>query len=826
MFNRVRDFTRPSSSKVMLAIMAGTALVAILLVPGSIGTQSAAAAAATPAGVTPTGINITSGAVCTGASGGESIPASITLPTPYVNNNVDVSLLLDDTGSFSSEWSSVASTFSSVVDQLQAAAPSVTFGFGVSMFKDYGGAWTSLDGDDPQTRPFILNQPIVTSATAGGASALDGLISNAVGLADELPGNGGDTPEASLEGLYQLATGAGFDGNGNGSSLDSGSAGALATQETPGTSGDVPPFSSNVATTSGTLGGIGWRPGALHIVIIATDTSPAAAFPAGAAIPNTITSANGDSEPSINFADSSLTPGDSRTGYVANTTDPATNTVAGAVVPTGGATVQGTVNALNALGIRVVGMGPGDAPTTAEGPGGNSSSIWLSSMARLTGATDSSGNPLVFDTSVDPTTLASSIVSTIQTSAANPVNVGVSASGEAPGVSASFSPSVVKEVAPGSTASTTATIVGPGGTKGNGTFNINFTDAGSGAQLGSIPVTIDCPSTESTGERYVAIGDSYSSGEEGNRYPTSEVQYVAGTNTASDMCHRSNVSYPALIAKLVGGSFADVACSGAVTADLYGTNAEGNHEPAQLCGAAGAAACPSGTTSPLGTATRLVTLTIGGNDAEFSSIVSDCIQLKDVPLTGQSCLDTSGARAQLTDSINALRGSGSATACNSDAPTSATIVCTPIFSLPTILATIHKAAPNAQVYIGGYPLLFGDTSHNCDVGNVTIKLFGLAHTATAYIPGSRIASLNAAANDLDNTIELATKSAGLWSHWVDPRPEFNNHGFCGSQALWFNTVLASVSPNGGVLALDTGSFHPSPTGQSQGYKAAFQRAGI
>jgi len=463
-------------------------------------------AAATPAGVTPSAISITSGAVCTGASGGQSVPASITLPTPYVNNNVDVALLLDDTGSFSDEWSSVASTFSSVVDQLQAAAPSVTFGFGVSMFKDYGGNWTALDGDDPQTRPYILNQPIVTSATAGGGTALDGLISNAVGVADELPGNGGDIPEASLEGLYQLATGAGFDGDGNGSSLDSGPAGAIATQETPGISGDVPPFSSNVVTTSGSLGGIGWRPGALHIVIIATDTSPAAAFPAGAPIPSTITSANGDSEPSINFAYSSLTPGDNRTGYVANTTDPATNTVTGAVVPEGGATVQGTINALNALGIRVIGMGPGDAPTTAEGPGGNASSIWLSSMARLTGATDSSGNPLVFDTSVDPTTLASSIVSTIQTSAANPVNVGISASGEASGVSLTFSPSLVDGVAPGSTASTTVKIVGPGGTSGNGTFNINFTDEGSGAQLGSIPVTIACPAAGNDGTSNVWSG--------------------------------------------------------------------------------------------------------------------------------------------------------------------------------------------------------------------------------------------------------------------------------------------------------------------------------
>ena len=460
------------------------------LVAGVLAANSGSVALAAAAGVSPSSIDITSGGACS-ASGNATYPVSITLPTPYVNNNVDVALLLDDTGSFSGEWSSVASTFSSVVNTLQTDAPGVTFGFGVSMFKDYGGAWTAIDEDDPQTRPFILNQPIITASKAGSSSALQTDISNAVGLADKLPGNGGDTPEASLEGLYQLATGAGLDGNGNGSKLDSGPAGALATEETPGDSGDVPPFSSNVAPTSGTLGGIGWRSGALHIAIVATDTSPVAAFPAGAPIPSTLTSANGDSEPSINFAYSSLTPGDNRTGYVANTTDPATNTVTGAVAPAGSATVQATINALNALGIRVLGMGPGDAPTSANGPGGNSSSIWLSSIARMTGATNAGGNPLVFDTSVDPTDLANAIVSNIQASAAKPVNVGFRASGVPSGLSVSFSPNAVDSVAPGGKASTTVTIKDTGSSH-NGAFNINFVDASSGAELGSIPVTVAC----------------------------------------------------------------------------------------------------------------------------------------------------------------------------------------------------------------------------------------------------------------------------------------------------------------------------------------------
>jgi large repetitive protein len=95
-------------------------------------------------------------------------------------------------------------------------------------------------------------------------------------------GNGGDSPETAIEALYQIATGMGFDGNGNGNTTDSGPAGRITTQTIPGTSGDVPAFSSFMADPtpppagpvvlpSGDLGGVGFRPEAARIVIVATD---------------------------------------------------------------------------------------------------------------------------------------------------------------------------------------------------------------------------------------------------------------------------------------------------------------------------------------------------------------------------------------------------------------------------------------------------------------------------------------------------------------------------------------------------------------------------
>lgn len=463
--------------------------------------QSAAPAPATtpppsPGSITPESISIGAGPVCNATPGGQTVPVSIKLPFPYVNNNVDVSLLLDDTGSFSGEWSAVSATFKNVVDQLQADAPGVTFGFGVSMFKDYGGAWSNEDSDEVDTRPYILNQPIITAATAGGQEQLATDISDAASRADSLPGYGGDGPESALEGLYQLATGSGFDGNGNGSTQDSGAAGDLNTQTNPGLSGDVPSFATNTAPTSGSLGGIGWRPGALHLVILATDVSTAAGFPAGSPIPSNVTAHNGDTEPSINFSSGYLNDDGSgdgaRFGHIANSVDPATNTEPGAVVPKGGAGVQQTVDALNALGIRVIGMGPGAGPTSDPGPS-YEPSPWLSSMARLTGAVGSSGTPLVFDTSTNANTLAASIVDNVEASAANAVDVTMAAAGLPAGLTASFAPSVVDGVTPGGTANFDVTITGKTTGAKNGTFDLKFLDGSSGAELGSIPVTVTCP---------------------------------------------------------------------------------------------------------------------------------------------------------------------------------------------------------------------------------------------------------------------------------------------------------------------------------------------
>jgi hypothetical protein len=332
--------------------------------------------------------------------------------------------------------------------------------------------------------------PTAPTDRAGGPGPRDMLISDA--LARTAPGLGRDTPESALERLYQVATGSGFDGDGDGATTGiSGAqpAGNLSTQTSPDTSGDVPAFSTLVPGVphSGGIGGVGFRPSSLRLVILATDTCPVAPF-APPAVPSTITG-TGSSEPFSRFA-CALSPGLSRFGFVSDAKSLAANTVPNAVVPSGAGPVPAVVAALNAAGIRVLGMAPGGAPTTNTGPSPDPS-VFLSALGRLTGAVDGTGTPLVFDIGGGGGPLRGAIVNAIQTSATTPIDIALTTGGTVPaGLAVGITPGVRPNVPPGGQACFDVTFSGSG--LPVGAFDLRFTAVQSGALLGSIPVTVAC----------------------------------------------------------------------------------------------------------------------------------------------------------------------------------------------------------------------------------------------------------------------------------------------------------------------------------------------
>lgn len=165
------------------------------------------------------------------------------------------------------------------------------------------------------------------------------------------------------------------------------------------------------------------------------------------------------------------------------------------------------------------------------------------------------------------------------------------------------------------------------------------------------------------GEKYVSLGDSYTSG------PMIPRQVDAN-------CARSDQNYPSLVAAARRTSaFKDVSCGGATTENMW--KAQGTNGP-QL--------------DALGRSTELVTVQIGGNDVGFSSIIATCAGLSSKDLTGDPCRQYYNASGTDRLTLNILE----------TAP-----------KLARVLRAVHDRAPHARVLVVGYPDLLPDDGTGC-----------------------------------------------------------------------------------------------------------------
>jgi hypothetical protein len=310
---------------------------------------------------------------------------------------------------------------------------------------------------------------------------------------------------------------------------------------------------------------------------------------------------------------------------------------------------------------------------------------------------------------------------------------------------------------------------------------------------------------------YVALGDSYSSGE-------GTGDYAYNSQFTKNACHRSPHAYgPLLDSDRSLGTLTFVACSGAITADLIGPNHEhnidintGQPEAAQL--------------DSLSSATKTVTLTIGGNDLGFVDVLQQCVIGRVGPLLASGhagCSKDHGLADTVTRRLNALAGIGTATTPSG----------VRISSLLSLLLTAHTRAPNAHIYLAGYPQLFGKFSGECGIGTVYVKnapVLGYV-AAQAKITAPDAAYLNNVGAQLMLVIRDAVATAqvagGVQVQAVDPNPYFGTHRFCDTSTSWLNKI-SGFGTYKGMTSIDPGSFHPTPDGQRKGYEAAFLAANI
>jgi len=227
------------------------------------------------------------------------------------------------------------------------------------------------------------------------------------------------------------------------------------------------------------------------------------------------------------------------------------------------------------------------------------------------------------------------------------------------------------------------------------------------------------------GTGYVALGDSYSSG-------TGTRTYISdGTS-----CQRSVYAYPSLDASALGLALTFRACSGATVADVTNT---------QL--------------SALSSTTAYVTISVGGNDAGFASVLTTCAQ----PSWLSNCY---GAIDKANSFINTtLPG-----------------------RLTTLYSAIKAKSPAARVIVVGYPRIFN--GEDCNL-------------LTWFSPTEE-SRLNATADLLNSKTQTAATAAGF--QFANPASRFIAHAVC-DDVEWLNGLSNPVGE----------SYHPNRAGHRDGY---------
>jgi len=219
---------------------------------------------------------------------------------------------------------------------------------------------------------------------------------------------------------------------------------------------------------------------------------------------------------------------------------------------------------------------------------------------------------------------------------------------------------------------------------------------------------------------YVALGDSYSSGVGTDNY------------NLSLTCLRGTSAYPALVAAAKGYALNFQACSGATTTDVINKQV-----------------------GALNSATNLVTVTAGGNDAGFASLIETC--------TLSNCVSSINSTITWVNTSLAAK-------------------------LDAMNTQIKNRAPNARVIVLGYPHLFSGTCFSA---------LGISSSEVT------------AANKLADAMDAVTNTeAGKYGFvYKSAIGQFTNHGVCASSA-WLHGLSITI----------VDSYHPTSTGHSSGYE--------
>jgi lysophospholipase L1-like esterase len=248
---------------------------------------------------------------------------------------------------------------------------------------------------------------------------------------------------------------------------------------------------------------------------------------------------------------------------------------------------------------------------------------------------------------------------------------------------------------------------------------------GAGSLVLALVWALGAPTAHAATSSYVALGDSYSSG--------------VGTRSYIDdgtSCQRSVYAYPSLIASARGYALNFRACSGSTVPDVTNTQLDA-----------------------LSGGTSYVTISVGGNDAGFADVLTECAQ----PGWASDCNGAiDGAQSYISTTLPA--------------------------SLATLYSAIRAKAPNATVVVVGYPRIFNGEDCN----------------AFTWFSPDEENRLNQTADLMNSRLSAAASNAGF--RFANPTGAFVGHAVCGNPE-WLNGLSNPISD----------SYHPNQAGHSSGY---------
>lgn len=241
---------------------------------------------------------------------------------------------------------------------------------------------------------------------------------------------------------------------------------------------------------------------------------------------------------------------------------------------------------------------------------------------------------------------------------------------------------------------------------------------------------------------YVALGDSY----------TADPGVSGLASGISVLCLQSSADYPHQVGAAEGFNTTDVSCSGATSSNMTTSQYPG----------------VSPQFDALSSSTNVVTVGIGGNDNDlFLGALISCgiTDIADFLNIGAPC--------------KALFGNTFADSVAGDAST-----------IAGVIEGIHSHAPNATVFVIGYPDILPQ-SGNC--------------YPTMPLTTGDVSYLNGVEKDLNSMLQSEAKAND--ATFVDTYTPSIGHDACKTgSAQWINPIIAT---NGGI------SVHPTPNGVAE-----------